>query len=89
MSEEHAYTVIPSARYKRTRKIAKKQGLDMDLLQRLSHKNKGIMASFENSALKLTTKRCHSERSEESKTLRWLRVTARVNSTSLENAHFL
>ena len=32
MNEEHIYVVIPSARYKRTRKLAKKQGLDMDLL---------------------------------------------------------
>ena len=32
MNEEHIYIVLPSARYKRTRKLAKKRGLDMDLL---------------------------------------------------------
>jgi len=32
MSEEHIYIVFPSAKYKRTRKLAKKRGLDMDLL---------------------------------------------------------
>ena len=32
MSEVHLYTVLPSAKYKRTRKLAKKRGLDMDLL---------------------------------------------------------
>jgi len=32
MNEEPLYVVIPSSRYKRTRKLAKKQGLDMDLL---------------------------------------------------------
>ena len=32
MSEGNIYTVFPSAKYKRTRKLAKKQGLDMDLL---------------------------------------------------------
>jgi len=32
MSEEYAYSIFPSAKYKRTRKLAEKQGLDMDLL---------------------------------------------------------
>lgn len=32
MSNANLYTVFPSAKYKRTRKLAKKQGLDMDLL---------------------------------------------------------
>lgn len=32
MSEDYVYSVFPSAKYKRTRKLAKKQGLDMDLL---------------------------------------------------------
>ena len=32
MSDAHIYSVFPSAKYKRTRKLAKKQGLDMDLL---------------------------------------------------------
>ena len=32
MNEEHIYAVFPSAKYKRTRKFAKKRGLDMDLL---------------------------------------------------------
>lgn len=32
MSEEHIYVVLPSVRYKRTRKLAKKRGLDMDIL---------------------------------------------------------
>ena len=32
MNENHLYTVFPSAKYKRTRKLAKKRGLDMDLL---------------------------------------------------------
>jgi len=32
MNEEHVYTVIPSSQYKRSRKLAKKRGLDMDLL---------------------------------------------------------
>ena len=32
MNEDYVYSVFPSAKYKRTRKLAKKQGLDMDLL---------------------------------------------------------
>jgi mRNA interferase YafQ len=32
MSEIIVYSVFPSSKYKRTRKLAKKQGLDMDLL---------------------------------------------------------
>jgi len=32
MSDEYIYSVFPSSNYKRTRKLAKKQGLDMDLL---------------------------------------------------------
>ena len=32
MSESPVYLVFPSANYKRTRKLAKKRGLDMDLL---------------------------------------------------------
>ena len=32
MNEDIVYSVFPSAKYKRTRKLAKKQGLDMDLL---------------------------------------------------------
>jgi mRNA interferase YafQ len=32
MSETHTYEVVPSSNYKRTRKLAKKRGLDMDLL---------------------------------------------------------
>jgi mRNA interferase YafQ len=32
MSDDYAYSVFPSAKYKRTRKLAKRQGLDMDLL---------------------------------------------------------
>ena len=32
MSDNYVYLPIPSAKYKRTRKLAKKQGLDMDLL---------------------------------------------------------
>ena len=32
MNEEHFYTVFPSAKYKRTRKLAQKRGFDMDLL---------------------------------------------------------
>ena len=32
MNDEHIYIILSSARYKRTRKLAKKQGLDMDLL---------------------------------------------------------
>jgi len=32
MSDNHIYTIIVSSRYKRTRKLVKKQGLDMDLL---------------------------------------------------------
>jgi mRNA interferase YafQ len=32
MSEDIVYSIFPSSKYKRTRKIAKKQGLDMDLL---------------------------------------------------------
>lgn len=32
MSDDYVYSVFPSAKYKRTRKLAKKQGLDMDLL---------------------------------------------------------
>ena len=32
MNKEHLYTVFPSVNYKRTRKLAKKRGLDMDLL---------------------------------------------------------
>ena len=32
MIEENIYSVFPSANYKRTRKLAKKRGLDMDLL---------------------------------------------------------
>jgi len=32
MNENHVYTVFPSSSYKQTRKLAKKQGLDMDLL---------------------------------------------------------
>jgi len=32
MSNQHLYSVFPSAKYKRTRKLAKKRGLDMNLL---------------------------------------------------------
>jgi len=32
MNDGHKYIVIPSAKYKRTRKLAKKRGFDMDLL---------------------------------------------------------
>ena len=32
MNEDVVYSVFPSTKYKRTRKLAKKQGLDMDLL---------------------------------------------------------
>jgi len=32
MSDGHVYSVFPSSNYKRTRKLAKKRGLDMDLL---------------------------------------------------------
>ena len=32
MNEDSMYSIFPSAKYKRTRKLAKKQGLDMDLL---------------------------------------------------------
>jgi mRNA interferase YafQ len=32
MSDDFVYSVFPSAKYKRTRKLSKKQGLDMDLL---------------------------------------------------------
>ena len=32
MNEDIVYSVFPSTKYKRTRKLAKKQGLDMDLL---------------------------------------------------------
>ena len=32
MSEELIYIVLPSARYKSTRKLAEKRGLDMDVL---------------------------------------------------------
>ena len=32
MAEDCLYTIFPSSKYKRTRKQAEKQGLDMDLL---------------------------------------------------------
>ena len=32
MSDAHVYSVFPSTNYKRTRKFAKKRGLDMELL---------------------------------------------------------
>ena len=32
MIDGHVYSVFPSTNYKRTRKLAKKRGLDMDLL---------------------------------------------------------
>ena len=32
MDNEPIYVVVPSSNYKKTRKVAKKQGLDMDLL---------------------------------------------------------
>jgi mRNA interferase YafQ len=32
MSDARIYTVVPSAKYKWTRKLARRQGLDMDLL---------------------------------------------------------
>jgi mRNA interferase YafQ len=32
MIDDFVYSVFPSAKYKQTRKLAKKQGLDMDLL---------------------------------------------------------
>ena len=32
MNEANIYTAFPSSNYKRTRKLAKKRGLDMDLL---------------------------------------------------------
>jgi mRNA interferase YafQ len=32
MSDAHIYTVFPPTNYRRTRKLAKKRGLDMDLL---------------------------------------------------------
>ena len=32
MNENHLYTVFPSTQYKRTRKLASKRGLDLDLL---------------------------------------------------------
>jgi len=32
MNEGRKYNIFPSARYKRTRKLAKKRGLDMDML---------------------------------------------------------
>jgi mRNA interferase YafQ len=32
MNEDYIYSVYPSSNYKRTRKLAKKRGLDMDLL---------------------------------------------------------
>ena len=32
MNESPTYSIFPSARYKRTRKLAKMRGLDMDLL---------------------------------------------------------
>jgi len=31
MGKNHVYTVFPSAKYKRSRKLSKKRGLDMDL----------------------------------------------------------
>jgi len=31
-NNHHVYTVFPSTKYKRLRKLAKKRGLDMDLL---------------------------------------------------------
>jgi len=36
MNEKYIYTIIPSARYKRTRKLAKKQGFDI-VRQKGSH----------------------------------------------------
>jgi mRNA interferase YafQ len=32
MGDEYVYSIFPSTKYKRTRKLAQKQGLDMDLL---------------------------------------------------------
>ena len=32
MNDDYVYSVFPSSNYKQTRKLAKKQGLDMDLL---------------------------------------------------------
>jgi len=32
MIERYIYSIFPSAKYKQTRKLAKKRGLDMDLL---------------------------------------------------------
>jgi hypothetical protein len=32
MDEVYVYSIFPSAKFKRTRKLAEKQGLDMDLL---------------------------------------------------------
>ena len=32
MNDEQIYNILPSARYKRMRKLARKRGLDMDLL---------------------------------------------------------
>jgi len=32
MNKSYVYSIFPSAKFKRTRKLAKKQGLDMDLL---------------------------------------------------------
>jgi len=32
MNESYVYAIFPSARYKRTRKLSKKRGFDMDLL---------------------------------------------------------
>jgi len=32
MNEGYKYTIFPSAKFKRTRKLAKKRGLDVDLL---------------------------------------------------------
>ena len=32
MSDEYVYTIFPSSKFKKTSKLAKKQGLDIDLL---------------------------------------------------------
>jgi len=32
MHNNYVYSIFPSAKFKRTRKLAKKRGLDMDLL---------------------------------------------------------
>ena len=65
MSEEYVYPIFPSTNYKRTRKLAEKQGLDMDLLDwavdRLAQ-NIPLPANWKDHQLKGNMKRfreCH------------------------------